>query len=1379
GRVEDLRLRVESYQKRLNLTKPDTYRSDLKRKEAYIAYSNPRGFIYQNKDKKNRLMRIDELHKFSDGMLNDVRNALDDRLKWIRMQYLPQTIWRKGDKDRSAAMIQAIDKMLKTRRIMRSLEKFIGGRLKAWDRFKDLLRACPHHGFLELHQLDTLYNALNSKDQDSLNSVAGVVAKVSTNTSTSGISPDVAKLKDMVKALLLYKKATDGNVYRDNIQEFVSQASAVNYNQGNTSYRPPMITPLNEYFLAVLLKKLPEKLGDLGKFLILCNFHIKAEYLALADLGASINLMPLSVWNKLSLLDLSPTCVTLEFSDHLISHLVGVVEDVYVKVGELTLRVSKEAITFNLDETSRYLANYNDMTAKRIDVIDMACEEYTQEVLGFSDLITSGNPTPYYDPIVSTTSLTLAPFGNSDFLLVEVNAFLALEDDPTSLEVNQSYLDSERDILLLEANLNDDPSLPLPNQGNYLPEVRKELKICEAKSNKSSIDEPPEEKTALITVLKLYKRAIAWKLSDIKDINPGICTHKILMEEDFEPVVQHQRRVNLKIYNVIKQEVLKLLVAGLIYPISDSPWVSPVHYVPKKGGFTVVENEENELILTRLVMGWREKTTFACPYETIAYRRIPFGLCNAPGTFQRCMMAIFHDMIEKTMEVFMDDFLVFGNSFQSCLSHLEKTLKRFEDTNLCLKWEKSHFVVKEGIVLGHKISKEGIEVDKAKVDVITKLPHPTTVKGIRSFLGHAGFYRRFIKDFSKIARPMTRLLEKDTPFIFSKECVEAFQTLKRKLTKALILIAPEWDMPFELMCDASNFSIVSSIRTPQQNGVVERKNRTLVEAARTMLIFSRAMLFLWAEAIATACFTQNRSIIHRRFHKTPYELINDRKPDISFLRVFGALCYPKNDRKDIGKLGTKGDIGFFIGYSADYCAYRVYNRRTKKIMETMNVTFDELSAMAFEQRSSKPGLQSMTSGQICSGLDLTYASSTITTQQPTEGELDLLFEAMYDDYIGGHPSATPRTVLAAQAHQVLADNVLNAMFDANMFVNPFATSSTSAAESSSLQYVDPSNMYTFYQPYPHEFQWMSTMKPKNVKEAMTDPAWIESMQEELLQFKRLDSRLVVIWYHQEEGIDFEESFAPVTKMEAIQIFLAHAAHKWFTVFQMDVKTTFLHGSLKEDVYVCQPEGFIDVDHPSHVYKLKKALYGLNKHEGHGSGFELTGFSYADYARCKDTFKSTSGGAQLLGEKLVSWSSKKQDYQNIQGRQSQGYVGNARKNQASGERAVKKVRNAGGKSTKDSVWFKDKMLPVQSQEARVVLNDKQHDFLADSLKETNDYDDRKVQAKTNFKVDHVDASDSDCDDEATANEIFMVNLSPIGSINDDMVKPRYDSDISLR
>ncbi|GJX61749.1 reverse transcriptase domain-containing protein [Tanacetum coccineum] len=441
-------------------------------------------------------------------------------------------------------------------------------------------------------------------------------------------------------------------------------------------------TPLNENCSAVILNKLPKKLGDPGRFLIPCEFSGINTCNALADLGASINLMPYSVWKNLSLPELTPTCMTLELADRSISEPIGIAEDVYVTVGkfqfpadfvvvdfepdprvplilgrsflktsralidvyegEITLRVGREAITFNLDQTLRYTANYNHMTANRIDVIDMACEEYSQEVLGFSNVISSGNPTPYYDPIVSTSSPTLTPFGDSDFLLFEeADSFLAIEDDPTSPEVDPTYYDPEEDILLLESILNSDPSPPPPNQGNYFLEIQKDLKICEANNEKSSVNEPPEveltdlpphleyaflegndkllviivkdlkneEKAALIEVLKSNKRAIAWKLSYIKGIDPEFCTHKILMEEDYEPTVQHQRRVNPKIHDVIKKEVEKLLDAGLIYPIFDSPWVSPVHCVPKKGGMTIhpnphqFKNDENELIPTRLVIG--------------------------------------------------------------------------------------------------------------------------------------------------------------------------------------------------------------------------------------------------------------------------------------------------------------------------------------------------------------------------------------------------------------------------------------------------------------------------------------------------------------------------------------------------------------------------------------------------------------------------------------------------------------------------------------------------------------------------------------------------------------------------------------------------------
>ncbi|GKC78081.1 retrovirus-related pol polyprotein from transposon TNT 1-94, partial [Tanacetum coccineum] len=361
------------------------------------------------------------------------------------------------------------------------------------------------------------------------------------------------------------------------------------------------------------------------------------------------------------------------------------------------------------------------------------------------------------------------------------------------------------------------------------------------------------------------------------------------------------------------------------------------------------------------------------------------------------------------------------------------------------------------------------------------------------------------------------------------------------------------------------------------------------------------------------------------FDKTPYELINGRKPDISFLYVFGALCYPKNDREDYWKL------------------------------------VKSFSAKAFDKQYLKPRASKHdTSGDKSVQTRSLLCSVYNNNSQPTERDGFTLFRSS------------------------------SAMLDGNTFVNPFATPSTSAAKSSSSQYVDPSNMHTFYQPYPNEYQWtkdhpleqvirepsrlvltrnqlrsdgnmcmhaltVSTMEPKNVKEAMTDLTWIESMQEDLLQFKWLDTRLVVRGYRQEEGIDFEESFAPVAIMEAIRIFLAYAAHKSFIVFQMDVKTAFLHGTLKEDVYVCPPDGFIDADHPSHVYKLKKALYGIKQaprawcidddilvvqvyvddiifgstnprlanREKHSRD--------ADYAGCKDTFKSTSGEAQFLGE----------------------------------------------------------------------------------------------------------------------------------------------------
>nr|GEW31626.1 DNA-directed DNA polymerase [Tanacetum cinerariifolium] len=564
--------------------------------------------------------------------------------------------------------------------------------------------------------------------------------------------------------------------------------------------------PLNENCLAMLLKKLPEKLRDPSKFLIPCDFLGIDVCHALADLGTSINLMPLSIWKKLSLTELTPTRMTLELADRSITHSKGAAKDVFVKVGkfyfptyfvvvdfeadprvplilgrsflrigralievygeEITLRVNDKFVTFNLNQTMRYSSTYDDNYVNRVDVIDIACEEFVQDVPRMNFV---------KEPIVKSSSPTLTPFG----------------EKPPELELKE---------------------LPSHLEYAFLKETNK-LPVIIAKDLKDV------ENEALLKVLKSHKQEIAWKISDIKGNDLRFCTHKILMEEYYKPSIQSQRRVNPKIHNVIKKEVIKLLDARMIYPISNSPWVSPIHCVPKKGSMTVVANKNKELIPTRLVTGWRvcidyrklndatrkdhfmfpfmdqmlerlarnefycfldgftgyfpilidpqdqEKTTFTCPYGTFAYRRMPFGLCNAPGTFQRCMIAIFHDMIEKTIELFIDDFSFFRDSFSLCLSNLDKMLKRCEDTNLVLNWEKCHFMCKEGIILGYKISKSGIKVDRAKVDVIVKLPHPTTVKGVRSFL----------------------------------DCFDAFETLKKNLTEALILVVPDWNLPFELM----------------------------------------------------------------------------------------------------------------------------------------------------------------------------------------------------------------------------------------------------------------------------------------------------------------------------------------------------------------------------------------------------------------------------------------------------------------------------------------------------------------------------------------------------------------------------------------------------
>nr|GEV45905.1 retrovirus-related Pol polyprotein from transposon TNT 1-94 [Tanacetum cinerariifolium] len=542
----------------------------------------------------------------------------------------------------------------------------------------------------------------------------------------------------------------------------------------------------------------------------------------------------------------------------------------------------------------------------------------------------------------------------------------------------------------------------------------------------------------------------------------------------------------------------------------------------------------------------------------------------------------------------------------------------------------------------------------------------------------------------------------------------------------------------------------SAARTLQQNGVVERRNRTLVEAVRTMLTFANLPLFLWVEAIATTCFTQNHSIIHKRFDKTPYELINKRKPNIKFFRVFGCQCYLLKEYEDVGKLMAKGDIGVFVGYSKESAAFRIYNKRTRKIHESVNMNFDEISEMASKQFSLEPGL---------SNLNETRKSSNLSVSKVKEAlkkDLEDLFQDFYDEYF--------------DSSKIMKSSITNVETPINEDVfHEVSESFQGESSSSSLNDDVQQSPEEVILPSSNTQSIPINMVP-NGDEASTshnvfndrlddayfdatlrDVDWVSAMQEELDQFSRLKvwrlvprpecksvikttwifknnkdesslviqnkARLVAVGNSQQEGIDYDETFVPVAQIEAIRLFLAYAAHKDFTVFQMDVKAAFLNGILKEEVYVGQPPGFVSKQYPDHVFGLENcdsiptpmvkqaklkldlvgklvdhtdyrsmigsltyvtssrpnimfatyvcARYQANPNEHHvsvvkrifrylketinlglwypkDSGFDLTAYSDADHARCHLDRKSTSGSVQFLGDKLMCWSSKKQN-----------------------------------------------------------------------------------------------------------------------------------------
>ncbi|GKB12569.1 retrovirus-related pol polyprotein from transposon TNT 1-94 [Tanacetum coccineum] len=363
----------------------------------------------------------------------------------------------------------------------------------------------------------------------------------------------------------------------------------------------------------------------------------------------------------------------------------------------------------------------------------------------------------------------------------------------------------------------------------------------------------------------------------------------------------------------------------------------------------------------------------------------------------------------------------------------------------------------------------------------------------------------------------------------------------------------------------------SVARTPQQNGVVKRQNQTLVEAARIMLIFSKALLFLWAEAINTACYTQNRSLIRLGYNKTSYEHMQDKKLDLSFFHVFGSLCYPTNDHEDLGKFDAKADVGIFVGYAPAKKAFRIDNRRTRIITETIHLTFDELTAMASEQFSSGPGLQGLTPAIPSTGL-----VSNPVSQQPCVpligDEWDRLFQPMFDDYFN------PPTVDDAPSTSIPTSQ--------EQEYSPIISQSFEESPKTPTFHDDPLNES------PNEDS-TSHGSSSNVRKIHTLLEHLGQTDESGGVLKN-KARLVAQGFSQEEGIDFEESFAPVARIEAIRNFVANAAHKNMTIYQMDVKTAFLNGELKEEVYVSQPEGFVNQENPSYVHKLKKSLYGLKQ-----------------------------------------------------------------------------------------------------------------------------------------------------------------------------------------
>ncbi|CAN6691336.1 unnamed protein product [Malus baccata var. baccata] len=535
----------------------------------------------------------------------------------------------------------------------------------------------------------------------------------------------------------------------------------------------------NEEVSAVLERKLPPKLKNAGSFTIPCVIGGKEFGRALCDLGESINLMPYSVYESLNLGDLKETKVVIQLADRSNRYPKGLLEDVLVQVNELIFPADFFVLEMEHDPMPTALPlilgrPFLRTTQTKIDVYDGTL---TMEIDGESVKFRIFNAMRYPSELESCLSIDVFDYFVQDCFNEGVgqdNLEKALVHSITHGNFNYSE-HIEEELIQTVASLES-------------------LSPIRGKCSSYFISLPTSNEKTLPSVIQAPKL-------ELKPI-PKHLKYAFLGEDETLPVIISSQLSTEEGEKLIR--VLKDHKTAISWSIVD------IKVAPKD----------------------QEKTTFTCPFGTFVYRRIPFGLCNAPATFQRCMVSIFSDMIEKIIEVFMDDFSVYGDSFDTCLHNLSLVLKRCQETNLVLNWEKCHFMVSHGLVLGHIISETGIEVDKSKVELVSSLPIPTTVREVCSFLGHASFYRRFMKDFSMISRPLCRLLQKDVTFDMNEECVVAFNKLKELLSTTPVIMPPDWSLPFELMCDASDYAVGAILgqRVNKVPHVMYYASRTLNDA---------------------------------------------------------------------------------------------------------------------------------------------------------------------------------------------------------------------------------------------------------------------------------------------------------------------------------------------------------------------------------------------------------------------------------------------------------------------------------------------------------------------------------------------------------------------